>query len=99
MIYDPHATARISASTHQLAVDYNAFEGWEIRGRPDVVTVRGQVQVRDGQFVGRQDSRPTAAPRGNSRLIKPARPRIANDRALPQPEEEKSTCPELFAVD
>jgi dihydropyrimidinase len=32
--------------------DYNGFEGMAIDGRPSVVTVRGQVQVRDGQFVG-----------------------------------------------
>lgn len=55
VIYDPDATGQISAATHELAVDYNAFEGWQTRGRPDVVTVRGQVQVRDGRFVGRQD--------------------------------------------
>jgi dihydropyrimidinase len=32
--------------------DYNGFEGMPIEGRPSVVTVRGQVQVRDGKFVG-----------------------------------------------
>ena len=35
-----------------MNVDYSGFEGWEIEGRPDVVTVRGQIQVRDGKFVG-----------------------------------------------
>ena len=35
-----------------MNVDYSAFEGWPIQGRVDVVTVRGQVQVRDGEFVG-----------------------------------------------
>ena len=34
-----------------MNVDYSAFEGWEIKGRPSVVTVRGEVQARDGQFV------------------------------------------------
>jgi len=33
-------------------VDYNAYEGWDRRGRPSVVTVRGQVQAKDGKFVG-----------------------------------------------
>jgi len=28
------------------------FEGWELDGRPEVVTVRGQVAVRGGKFVG-----------------------------------------------
>ena len=35
-----------------MNVDYSAFEGWDIEGRPAVVTVRGQVAVRDGKFVG-----------------------------------------------
>ena len=35
-----------------MNVDYSAFEGWELEGRPSVVTVRGKVQVRDGKFVG-----------------------------------------------
>ena len=52
VVYDPAWRGTISEKTHQLNVDYNAFEGWAIEGRPAVVTVRGQVQVRDGQFVG-----------------------------------------------
>jgi dihydropyrimidinase len=39
-----------------MATDYSAYEGLEIEGRPSVVTVRGQVQVRDGQFVGQLGS-------------------------------------------
>ena len=35
-----------------MKVDYSAFEGWSIEGRPSVVTVRGQAAVRDGKFVG-----------------------------------------------
>ena len=35
-----------------MAVDYSAFEGWKLEGRPDLVTVRGQVAVRGGKFVG-----------------------------------------------
>jgi len=34
-------------------VDYSAFEGWPIEGRPEIVTVRGEVAVRNGKFVGR----------------------------------------------
>ncbi len=52
VVYDPSYRGRISAATHHMNVDYSAFEGWQIEGRPDVVTVRGQVQVRDGKFVG-----------------------------------------------
>lgn len=52
VIYDPDYRGKISAKTQQMDVDYSAFEGWEIEGRPNTVTVRGKIQVRDGQFVG-----------------------------------------------
>ena len=52
VIYDPNFTGNISAATQQMNVDYSAYEGWEIRGRPSTVTVRGEIQVRDGEFVG-----------------------------------------------
>jgi dihydropyrimidinase len=52
VVYDPTYRGKLSVATQQMAVDYNAFEGWEITGRPSVVTVRGEVQVRDGKFVG-----------------------------------------------
>ena len=54
VIYDPTYRGEISVENHQLNVDYSAFEGWPIQGRPCVVTVRGEVQVLDGQFVGTQ---------------------------------------------
>ncbi len=52
VIYDPEYRGKLSHRTQQSAVDYNAFEGFEIRGRPSVVTLRGRVMVRDGKFVG-----------------------------------------------
>jgi dihydropyrimidinase len=52
VIYDPNYRGKISVKTQQMNIDYNAFEGWKIAGRPSVVTVRGQVAVRDGKFVG-----------------------------------------------
>mgnify|MGYP001008067615 FL=1 len=52
VVYDPTYRGAISAQTHKMNVDYSAFEGMEIDGRPSVVTVRGEVAVRDGEFVG-----------------------------------------------
>jgi len=52
VIFDPDYRGKLSAKTQLMAVDYNAYEGWEIEGCPEVVTVRGKVQVRDGRFVG-----------------------------------------------
>src|SRR5437764_8203838 len=52
VVYDPNYRGTISAKTHHMNLDYNSFEGYEIAGRPRVVTVRGQIAVRDGRFVG-----------------------------------------------
>lgn len=52
VVYDPNYRGSISAETHAMNTDYSGFEGVEIDGRPTVVTVRGQVAVQDGKFVG-----------------------------------------------
>ena len=52
VVYDPAYRGVVSAKTHAMNVDYNPFEGLAIEGRPHVVTVRGQVAVRDGRFIG-----------------------------------------------
>jgi dihydropyrimidinase len=53
VVFDPDYRGRISARTQHMNVDYSVFEGWKIEGRPAVVTVRGQVAVRNGKFVGK----------------------------------------------
>jgi dihydropyrimidinase len=53
VVFDPNYRGKISAKTHHINVDYSVFEGWKIEGRPSVVTVRGEVAVRDGKFVGK----------------------------------------------
>jgi dihydropyrimidinase len=63
VVYDPSYRGVISAKSQHTNNDYNGFEGMEIEGRPTVVTVRGKVQARDGQFVGE---------RGRGRLLKRA---------------------------
>jgi dihydropyrimidinase len=52
VVYDGDYRGTISQKTQQMNVDYSAFEGWTIEGRPTAVTVRGQIQVRDGKFIG-----------------------------------------------
>jgi dihydropyrimidinase len=52
VIFDPDYRGTISAKTHHMNIDYSAFEGWPIEGRASVVTVRGEVAVRDGQWCG-----------------------------------------------
>jgi dihydropyrimidinase len=53
VVYDPNYRGNISVKAQHMNLDYSAFEGWKIEGRPTVVTVRGQVAVRDGKFVGK----------------------------------------------
>jgi len=52
VVYDPEYRGTISAATHSMNTDYSGFEGMEIKGRPSLVTVRGQISVRDGKFTG-----------------------------------------------
>ena len=52
VVYDPNYEGTISVDTQTMNIDYSAFEGWTIRGRPHVVTVRGEVAARDGEFTG-----------------------------------------------
>ncbi len=52
VVYDTNYRGTVSAKAQHTNSDYNGFEGMAIEGRPAVVTVRGNVQVRDGEFVG-----------------------------------------------
>ncbi len=52
VVYDTSHKGAISSKTQRMNCDYSGFEGMEIDGRPSIVTVRGKVQVKDGQFVG-----------------------------------------------
>ena len=53
VVFDPDYRGKISVKTQSMNVDYSAFEGWPIAGRSDTVTVRGEVAVRAGKFVGK----------------------------------------------
>lgn len=52
VIFDPARERTISAETHHMAVDYNAFEGLKVTGEPVSVLSRGEFVIRDKQFVG-----------------------------------------------
>lgn len=52
VVWDPQWRGTISAATQAMAVDYSAYEGREVHGRAEVVTVRGRVMVRDGAWTG-----------------------------------------------
>ena len=52
VVFDPDWRGTISLDSHHVNNDYSGFEGFELDGRPEVVTVRGQVAIKDGEFVG-----------------------------------------------
>lgn len=60
VVWDPAVKRTISARTQSLDMDYNPYEGFEVVGAPEVVTVRGEIMVRGGKFVG---------PAGKGRLL------------------------------
>lgn len=52
VVFDPAAKHTLSVKTQHMNLDYNAFEGRDVTGRPEVVILRGEVAVREGKFVG-----------------------------------------------
>jgi dihydropyrimidinase len=56
VIFDPSVERVISAESHHMAVDYNAFEGMKVTGEPVSVLSRGEFVVKEKQFVGKPGS-------------------------------------------
>ncbi|MBA8824365.1 dihydropyrimidinase [Saccharopolyspora lacisalsi] len=52
VVYDPSAEHVLSAETHHMNVDYNAYEGRRVTGKARTVLSRGGVIVDDGQYLG-----------------------------------------------
>lgn len=52
VIFDPNVVRTISAVTHHMNVDYNPFEGIQVKGAPISVLSRGEFVIRDQAFVG-----------------------------------------------
>jgi dihydropyrimidinase len=51
VVFDPEKRHTISAATHHTKVDYNLYEGTEVTRSPEVVLLRGQVLVENGDLV------------------------------------------------
>jgi dihydropyrimidinase len=54
VVFDPEHERTISAETHHMNVDYSCYEGWKVKGLPEVVMQRGEVLVQDGEWHGRE---------------------------------------------
>jgi len=54
VVYDPDGHTSIGVGkTHHMAMDYSAWEGFEVDGHVDTVLSRGEVVVDGGAFLGR----------------------------------------------
>ncbi|TKD25083.1 dihydropyrimidinase [Rhodobacter capsulatus] len=54
VVWDPEARKTISATSQQSAIDYNVFEGKEVKGLPRYTLSRGMVAVADGKVQSRE---------------------------------------------
>jgi dihydropyrimidinase len=52
VIFDPSYKGEISVTTSLQDVDYTPYEGFEQRGRPEKVLLRGKLSFDNGKFVG-----------------------------------------------
>jgi dihydropyrimidinase len=53
VIFDPNYTGVISVQSSLQGVDFNAYEGFKQKGRPDKVLLRGDLIVDQGSYVGK----------------------------------------------
>ena len=53
VIFDPNREQTITAKTHNMRVDYSAYEGRTVRGVTETVLLRGNVIVEGGAFKGK----------------------------------------------
>jgi dihydropyrimidinase len=50
VVWDPEKSKTIRADAQQSAIDYNVFEGFEVKGLPRFTLTRGHVAVHDGEM-------------------------------------------------
>jgi dihydropyrimidinase len=52
VLYDPEAHHTLGVDSHHMNLDHSAYEGMQITGKVKTVLSRGDIIVRDGEFVG-----------------------------------------------
>ncbi|MBV8086952.1 MAG: dihydropyrimidinase, partial [Chloroflexi bacterium] len=52
VVFDPWASATLSAATHHMQTDYDPYEGREVFGVATTVLSRGKVIIDGGQYLG-----------------------------------------------
>lgn len=49
VVWDPEKSKTITAGAQQSAIDYNVFEGKQVKGLPRFTLTRGHVAIHDGE--------------------------------------------------
>lgn len=67
VVWDPEASKTISAKTHHQNVDFNIFEGMEVKGLPSHTIANGKLRFKQGELMtskgdGRYIKRPAFQP-------------------------------------
>ncbi|MBV1906799.1 MAG: dihydropyrimidinase [Pseudomonadales bacterium] len=70
VLWDPEATKTISAATHKQNIDFNIFEGMQVKGLPAYTLAAGKIVYAQGdlraeQSAGRYINRPAYSPKFN----------------------------------
>ena len=66
VVWDPAKSKTIAAKTQQSAIDYNVFEGKEVKGLPRYTLTRGYVAVNDGVVQAKEGHGEFVARSGNT---------------------------------
>jgi dihydropyrimidinase len=52
VVFDPNWEGKISVERSKQGVDFNAYEGFKQKGRPEKVYLRGQLVLDNGDYIG-----------------------------------------------
>ena len=95
VVYDPNYRGKISAKTHQMNLDYNSFEGFEIEGRPYSSPFVAKLRRGKGNSSAKLATESFSRA---SRIISRLRRGAKNEQLLPNPgERRQGVSPKLTA--
>lgn len=69
VVFDPKGKTLVSVDTHHMAVDYSAYEGYELAGKIDMVFSKGKAIIKDDAYHGQPGDGEYLRRGGNQYLI------------------------------